>query len=336
MNRQRQKVKNSWIVFIVFALIFSGCASNRNVPTYKRQIFQSKDFVVLVTEKGDTSRSLARTFLGSEAKYWQIEEFNHVSKIKPGQTITIPLNNYNPVGVDSKGYQKVPVLCYHRFDDHHVKLSVGAKKLREQMQYLKDNGYHVIRLRQLIGYLNREHGLPKKSVVITIDDGYRTTYETAFPILKEFNFPATVFLYTDFMGGRDALNWKQIKNMQASGLIDFQPHSKSHPNMSIKMPDETDEAYEARIQQEIKNPSSKIERILHAQLHTFAYPYGDTNDFVIDKLIENDYMLGVTVQPGGNGAFAYPYMLRRTMIFGDFTEADFAEALETYEQVARN
>ena len=59
-------------------------------------------------------------------------------------------------------------------------------------------------------------------MVITIDDGYESTYRHAFPILKRHGFPATVFVYTDFLGGGDALTWPQLQEMSASGLIDVQ------------------------------------------------------------------------------------------------------------------
>ena len=72
-------------------------------------------------------------------------------------------------------------------------------------------------------------------MVITIDDGYRSTYEVAFPVLKRHSFPATVFLYSDFVGAGDALTWAQMKEMTQSGLIDIQPHSKSHANLTLKL-----------------------------------------------------------------------------------------------------
>ena len=56
-------------------------------------------------------------------------------------------------------------------------------------------------------------------MAITIDDGYRSTYEIAYPVLRKHGFPATVFLYTDFVGAADALTWPQMKEMAASGLI---------------------------------------------------------------------------------------------------------------------
>ena len=85
------------------------------------------------------------------------------------------------------------------------------------MEYLARNGYRVIPLAQLARFLDGKEPLPRKSVVITIDDGYRSTYEIAYPILKKYGFPATVFLYSDFVGAADAMTWAQMKEMVALG-----------------------------------------------------------------------------------------------------------------------
>ena len=292
-----------------------------------------ENFVVLITKKGDSLASLAKQYLGDESKAWVIADFNDVDKIVPQREIVVPLKDINPTGIYSNGYQTVPILCYHRFGKGNEKMSVSKGKFHEQMQYLKDNGFHVIAMKDIAGFVGRIESLPKKSVIITIDDGYRSTYEIAFPILSEFHFPATVFLYTDFMGARDALTWHQTKEMLKSGLIDLQPHSKTHPNMSLKKLGESDKDYWIRIKEEIDNPGMKIKRYLKNDLHTFAYPYGDTNQQIIAYLKQINYKLGVTVQAGSNPAFAYPYMLHRTMIFGTDDIQDFKKALVTFQKV---
>ncbi len=294
----------------------------------------NEEFVVLISRPGETLASLAEQFLGDEKLAWVIADFNGIEKLVPKREIVIPLKPQNLTGVTPHGYQQVPVLCYHRFGPGRGKMIVSERKFRAQMQYLADNDFHVVTLSELYDFINGRKGLPQKSVVITIDDGYRSNYDIAFPVLREFGFPATIFLYTDFMGARDAMSWSQIREMADSGLIDFQPHSRSHPNMTLPRYQETTAAYRQRIRQEISAPTQKIRRALPGQvLHTFAYPYGDTNDQIIDYLQQKNYRLGVTVQPGGNPSFAYPYMLHRTMIFGDHGMRDFVKALSTFKQV---
>lgn len=334
-------------ILIMLLLILVGCAS---APKPKLSSFENntqlrealdntktfardENFVVLITKQGDTLESLAEKYLGDTSKAWVIADFNDIDRLLPSREIVIPLKPQNPTGIYSDGYQTVPILCYHRFGEGHEKMAVSEQNFRRQMQYLKDNGYHVIAMKDIYEFVESMGSLPKKSVIITIDDGYRSTYEIAYPILKEFNFPATVFLYTDFMGARDALSWEQNKEMLESGLIDLQPHSKTHPNMSLSRINESDRVYWSRIKKEIDEPSEKISHYLKTSLHTFAYPYGDTNDKIIDYLKQKQYKLGVTVQPGTNATFAHPYMLHRTMIFGNHDIDDFKQALVVFKQV---
>jgi len=326
------------ILLIIYFL--SGCASSPALksssqnPGKKITFAKNENFVVLITQKGDSLESLAEKHLGSKEKAWVIADFNDISKIVPQREIVIPLKNFNPVQVYSDGYRTIPILCYHRFGNSHTKLSVSEKKFRQQMQYLKDQNFHVIHMRDVYEFIAGRKSLPKKSVVITIDDGYRSTYEIAYPILQKFNFPATLFLYTDFTGAGDAINWKQGVEMYKSGLMDIQPHSKSHPNMSLRNENESHESYKKRIFREVDEPSDKIRRKIGAPLHTFAYPYGDTNNMIIDHLVDKQYQLGVTVQPGSNPSFAHPYMLRRTMIFGDHSIKDFEKALTVFKKMS--
>lgn len=294
---------------------------------------RDENFVVLITQEGDTLESLATKYLGDANKSWIIADFNDVDHIVAKREIVIPLKPHNPTGIYPNGYQTIPILCYHRFGPGHEKMSVSEENFRAQMQYLKDNNFHVIAMKDIYDFVKGMGALPKKSVIITIDDGYRSNYDIAFPILKEFGFHATIFLYTDFMGARAAMSWKQIKEMAESGYVDFQPHSKTHPNMTLPKIDESNQDYVQRIKEEVDSPTYKISKFVNNPLHTFAYPYGDTNDMIIEYLEDKDYSLGVTVQAGSNPTFSHPYMLHRTMIYGDHDIKDFANALTVFKQV---
>ncbi len=310
-----------------------GKNSVANMAGSQKTFAQDENFVVLITKPSDSLESLAEKYLGDADLAWIIADFNDISTVVAKREIVIPLTPHNSTGIYPDGYQMIPILCYHRFGDGQDKMTISAEKFRQQMQYLKDNNYQVIAMKDVYEFVQAMGGLPKKSVVITVDDGYRSTHDIAFPILQEFNFHATVFLYTDFLGARDALSWQQAMKMQQSGLVDFQPHSKTHPNMSLPNFGESGTDYEQRIEQEINNPSKKITKFVKNPLHTFAYPYGDTNEMIISSLKEKDYKLGVTVQAGSNAAFAHPYMLRRSMIFGDGEMHDFEKSIITYKTV---
>lgn len=292
------------------------------------------DFVIVTAGPGETLATLAQRYLGDAGKAWWIAQFNGVSSVKPGQTVVVPLRQRNPLGVQVSGYQTVPILCYHRFGARSTKLNVTPAAFEQQMDYLARNGYTVLTMQRLARFLEGKEALPAKSVVITIDDGYRSTYEIAFPILRKYGFPATVFLYTDFVGASDALTWAQMKEMQASGLVAIQPHSKSHANLTLRLPGETDARYRERIRREVDAPVNVIKERLAVASFTFAYPYGDVNEYVVDLLTKDGVAHGVTVTPGGNPFYAYPYMLRRSMVFGDQDLETFKSKLVTFVRTA--
>jgi peptidoglycan/xylan/chitin deacetylase (PgdA/CDA1 family) len=323
--------------WLAAASLLYGCAEapQRPVePVLPREvgpvIGRDDDFAIVVARKGDDLAILAERYLGDRSKSWWIGEFNGINEVRPGSTVVIPLRPHNRLGVYANGFQTVPILCYHRFGNKFSKLAVTAAAFDAQMDFLARNGYHVIPLSRINAFLEGKEPLPRKSVIITIDDGYRSTYETAFPILKKYGFPATVFLYSDFVGASDALNWAQMKEMLASKLIEIQPHSKTHANLTLRLAGESDAKYRERARQEVDTPIGIIQDRLALASYTYAYPYGDVNDTVLEQLKRQGILMGVTVTPGGNGFFAYPYMLRRNMVFGNDDLEAFKSKLVTF------
>lgn len=276
---------------------------------------------------------MARQFLGDEERSWEIAEFNGVTTARPGEALVIPLQPRNPMGVFRDGYQTVPILAYHRFGYKDGQMVVTPDAFAAQLDYLAKNDYRVVRLSELAEFLAGKRALPRRSVVITMDDGYASAYVHAYPLLKKHRFPATVFVYTDFIGAKDALTWEQMREMVASGLIDIQSHSKTHANLADRLPGESEDTYRKRLDTEVRAPQQALETKLGAPVHSFAYPYGDTNALVADRLARADYRLAVTVNPGGNPFFAHPLMLQRTMIFGDLGLEAFKSKLQVYRQI---
>ncbi len=293
---------------------------------------RNDDFIIVLPRQGDDFAALARRYLGDARRAWWIADFNGLSRPEAGVDLVIPLKPSLLNSVDGKGVRTLTVLCYHRFDNGRSKLSVSGRDFSEQMEYLAANGYNVIALKEVPAILRGELPMPPNAVAITIDDGFRSTYETAFPILVRHRFPATVFLYTDFAGLPAAMTWAQMKEMTASGLIDIQPHSKTHANLSLRRPDEADRAYAERVRGEIEVASAEIERRLGQSVYAFAYPYGDANETVIRLINRSAINVAFTVSPGGNAFYAYPLMLRRTMIFGDEGMDDFRSKLAVFSR----
>jgi peptidoglycan/xylan/chitin deacetylase (PgdA/CDA1 family) len=329
---------------IVVAIVLMGCAEAPQRPAPAPEVAiapqqggvlaRDESFVIAVAGPGEDLGALAQRYLGDRAKRWWISEFNSLDEVRAGQTVVIPQKPINPYGVYANGFATVPILCYHRFGSRNSQLAVTPAAFEAQMDYLARNGYHVIPLSRLAGFVERGEPIPRKSVVLTIDDGYRSTYEVAFPILRKHGFQATVFLYSDFVGAPDALTWPQMKEMEGSGLINIQPHSKTHANLTARLAGETDAKYRDRLRTEVELPIRLLQDRLAVESLTYAFPYGDVNETVVDLLKRLGVRQGVTVTPGGNAFFAYPYMLRRTMVFGGDSIDVFRSKLATFAQVS--
>lgn len=292
-----------------------------------RVVGRGERLLVYVPGDGDTLQGIAARFLGTPDLAWQIAEANDdIGTVLPGQPLVVPLAPPYPLGVTPAGVQAVPILCYHRVGPGLSKMTVSPSNFEAQLAWLAANRYQVIRLDDLAAFLAGRRALPKRAVVITFDDGYESMYRHAFPLLRKYGMPATLFIYTDFVGARDALDWSELAEMWRSGLIDIQAHSKTHRNLTERAAHEGDAAYRQRVETELRQPRAVIERALGTagvKVRYFAYPYGDANLPVIEAMQRLDYELGLTVNPGGNPFYASPWLLRRVMIYGDHDLDDF-------------
>ena len=297
------------------------------------ELARNERFVLYVPAPEDTLESLAERFLGSAGRAWEIADFNGVANVAAGAVLTVPLRPANPRGVAVNGYQMVPILCYHRVGPGVSPMVMSPSAFAAQLEYLASNNYRVIPLRALVDFLAGHGQLPQRAVVLTFDDGHVSAYRHVYPLLRKYGFPATFFLYTDFLNTAEGLSWAQIREMSASGLIDFQSHSKTHANLIVRRPGETDQQYRERLDLEIRLPRDLIERNAATKVTSYAYPYGDANETVLERIAKTGHALGLTVNAGGNPFFAYPLMLRRTMIYGGNNLDAFKAALQVFRDL---
>jgi len=321
------------LLFIV--LLFQGCAKGPTRVVHLPRPEGAPRFVPVMVQFGDTLSSLAAQYLGDADKSWIIADFNDVTDIRPGQELIIPLEPFAKARLSRKGYQTVPVLTYHNFSETKQGLMIVRRSdFDAQMKFLKDNGYIPITLDELFAFLQYQQEIPAKAVVITIDDGWRAVYNIAYPILKKYGFPATLFVYTDFInGGKESLDWDLVAELDKGG-IDVQCHTKSHRNLNRVLENESFQQYAAEIEREITLCKETVKQKLHKQVKYLAYPYGETNNLVIAFLEKNGYQAAFTVKRDSNPFFMGRYALNRSMIYGDFSLETFKKNLETYSNEA--
>ena len=191
----------------------------------------------------------------------------------------------------------VSILGYHDFrESGGTPVLISGDKFRKQMQAIKDAKIPVIPLSQLLAWKRGEQDVPEEAIVITMDDGWEGVYKIAYPILKEFGFPFTVYLYKNYVniGGR-SMTWEQIKEMMQHGC-DVQSHTVSHDSLTNRKHLPAEE-YQVRLIKELKESKEFLEQNLGIQVTSLAYPYGVLDDTVVDTTLQLGYEAGVTVSP---------------------------------------
>ena len=171
----------------------------------------------------------------------------------------------------------MPVLTFHSIDDSRSVISFSPELFRRSMEKLRRNGYRALRLTDAAELIRQHKPFPDKSFVVTFDDGYRSVYDEAFPVLNKYSMTATVFLTVGDphksgpddrlapLGGREMLGWGEIKVMRDAG-IDFGAHTLTHPDLTA--------LGTAEIEREVCGSKEVIEGILGSRVSSFAYPYG--------------------------------------------------------------
>ena len=209
------------------------------------------------------------------------------------------------------------VLCYHIVESPlDSRMEISRDTFRQHLQYLEMTGYNVIPLRHLYEYVTgRRSSLPPNPVVITIDDGWRSTYTEAYPELKKRGFPFTVFIYPQIIGKTaTALTWGQIREMAKNGG-DIESHSLSHPFLTRRRhADLADDKYYAWLQKELVDSKRILEKQTGNKVEFIAYPYGDYDHVLAHIVGKAGYTAALTCDFGKVIKGSDPLRMRRFVV----------------------
>lgn len=189
----------------------------------------------------------------------------------------------------------VSILGYHDFRERGGSpMIIAASKFREQMQAIKDSGIPVISLSDVLAWRKGQKNIPEESIVITMDDGWAGVYTYAYPVLKEFGFPFTAYLYKKYVniGGR-SLSWDQIREMMKNGC-EIGSHSVSHESLRMKK-GRNEADHQLWLLGELKDSKEFLEKNLSVSITSFAYPFGIFDDSTSDTALQVGYESLVTV-----------------------------------------
>ncbi|EDS78171.1 polysaccharide deacetylase family protein [Clostridium botulinum C str. Eklund] len=229
---------------------------------------------------------------------------------------TKPQINQKDLKHNDKG---VPVIMYHSIKyekDNCVRLP--KENFEKQIKYLKDNNYTTLTLDELYDFFEKNIPIPKKSVVLTFDDGYKDNYDTAYPILKKYGFKATVFVITNCIGTGEYLTEEQLKEMDKNGF-DVESHTANHETL-------TELSYDKQYETVAKS-KERLEKLLNKKVKYIAYPCGKYNNDTV-KAVENaGYKMAVTTDGRWSDKSDGIFTLDRVFISGFHNMNTFKERI---------
>ena len=238
---------------------------------------------------------------------------------KPVKTTAQATNN-KTTNATAKSDARVTVLGYHDFSSTKdaTEMLISTAKFRRQMQAIKDLGLNVISLEDFTAWKRGEKTIGDRSVLITIDDGWKSIYTDAFPILKEMGFPFTIFLYTNYInGGSNALTTAMIKEMQKHGCS-IGSHSISHPYPAAVKSERAkgEAAFKAYLQKEMGQSRKSLQKQFGGDILCYAYPGGFVTGEMLPIAAEQGYECLFTVLPGKTTRSTSNFTIPRYIILG--------------------
>lgn len=227
----------------------------------------------------------------------------------------------NPIYVDGNA-QSVPVLMYHTFDEEPKfgGINTKAEEFRGHLTLLKENGYTAITNKELQEYQKGKRKLPSKPFMITIDDGYKSVYDVAYPILKELDVKATLFVITSHIESGERfdlpmVSWEQLKEMSDSGYLEIENHThdlhwrgrgntRGFEAMTLNETKNKKKITNTERKQLIIDDVTKAKKLIEEntgkESTVFAYPYGAYDKIVEEAVTEVGYEIVHTTIVGSN------------------------------------
>lgn len=269
--------------------------------------------------------------------------------------------------------REVTILCYHEVSERSQALSadyaVTPTQLVRQLDWLKNKGYHFVSMADVLADRAGTRPLPDKPVLLTFDDGYRSTYTRVFPLLKLFNAPAVVAVVGSWLEARDSVDfdgrklprsdflaWSEIREMQDSGLVEVASHSHAlHRGITgnpqgnlqpaaitrgfnaVTQRYESESAYSLRVLDDLKQNSLLIKQKLGKAPRIMVWPYGGHNAITRALAAGVGMPVGLSLDDGSNTPDVPVDRLRRILIDGTLTLADLErEISDRHRDVSDN
>jgi peptidoglycan/xylan/chitin deacetylase (PgdA/CDA1 family) len=237
------------------------------------------------------------------AKHAKTEHRPHAHRAsRPFQRLAVPADAPQRTA-------RVPILTYHRVHTYATELTKSQPDLtvepdafRTQMQALDRAGYTTITERRLFDALYRGAALPRKPVIVSVDDGYVDDVTQILPVLRRLKMVATFYVITRRTHEAGFLSARQIRELEAAGM-DIGAHTRTHANLpALPL---------AALNGEVEGSAQDLRRILGHPVYWFAYPFGAHDARVVAAVRRAGFLLAVTTQGGATASSTAPLEIPR-------------------------
>lgn len=184
------------------------------------------------------------------------------------------------------------VLQYHHIaDDTPAATSLSPALFKQHMDYLEENSFNIVSIEALPELLESGKPLPDRSVIITFDDGYRSVYDAAYPVLKKKGWPFTVFINSKPHDEKNPqyIKWAELREM-SKNKVTIANHTDSHPHLIRRALGEPIKEWRDNRVAQIEFAQQRIQKEIGKAPSFFAYPFGEYDEELERELKKRGYI----------------------------------------------
>lgn len=236
-----------------------------------------------------------------------------------------------PVLSNAADTVKIPILCYHNLNPTRPgSMNMTPQKFEEQIKWILNHGFTIIPLQEAVEYLQgKRDTLPKKSVVVTADDGWKSVYTYMLPIVLKYRIPVTLFIYPQTISeGKNALSWNELIELQKTGLFDVQGHTYDHPNFKHAKKRLSAENYDKYVVRQLAGSKKILEDKLNIKVSYLAWPFGIYDANLESQADQAGYVMSFTIDARAAKRTERSMAQPRYMIVDDLSSKTFEHIIK--------
>lgn len=223
------------------------------------------------------------------------------------------------------GRVPLPILMYHRLRELSADAGASVKEwttapdmFAAHLAYLDQHGFRVVRLLDIVAYLEDNAPLPAQPIAITFDDGYADFYEVGWPTLQQYGYVVTIFVIPSHVGYGAFLTWEQIAELDRAGVT-VGSHTMDHVSLRGLSSD--------NLTWQLEESKRQLESHITQTVTCLSFPYGAYDEAAIEAARAAGYILGVTINPSRYQVRGRPFQLNRIHVPYDASLEAFAATL---------